>query len=419
MTDLEKLLAGIGLSQEQPEQNMSVGEPASFPSLEEAQVDAQNAQTNEMAKSPNLMTKSELVQKEAAKEADKTVTGQVEEQTQAQKVNPIEQYLQDRNSLIEKSQADIKEARVKDAKYKILADAIKSLGNIGAAQVQRQAGVKAGLKDFKETKGPDTASDIMKDRDVNLAKLQEDLRLLQSSKPKALSELDKKKLDIESRKLDLQGQRLEQDLKAPKQSPLSFEDKELVKARAKMKVENEKEQAKIRQANLKEKKAAEQSDKDLDEQLEKIKRAKKLMTEMVKQGGVSDTGPIDQYISGFGSKGQELRQSLNDLSLEKMAKLFSGMSKAVDSEAERKMFEQSQASMGNYPDVNMKILNEMEKGIQSLKGKNKNFIQRYDSTGKEISNEKIDVVLPDGRKGRIDADKVESFMKKYPNAQIM
>ena len=416
MTDLEKLLAGIGLSEEQPEQNMSVGEPASFPAIEEAQVDAQNAQTNEMAKSPNLMTKSELAQKEAAQEADRTVAGQLDEQAQAKKVdNPtLEMYQQAIQDYKKKLNTPEKEIGWQDRLPDILAGAHNIVNYAGGSQ---QANMKLGATDRLKAERAQG-----KERDLSgLQKLQDMYRnymkLQKEQEPKTLTELDKKKLALENKKLDLQEKKLANESK--KEAPLGFEDKELIKARAKMKVQDEKEQAKIRQANLKEKKAAEQSDKDLDEQLKKITRAKKLMAEMVKQGGVSDTGPIDQYISGFGSKGQELRQSLNDLSLEKMAKLFSGMSKAVDSEAERKMFEQSQASMGNYPDVNMKILNEMEKGIQSLKGKNKNFIQRYDSKGKEISNEKVDVVLPDGRKGRIDADKVESFMKKYPNAQVM
>lgn len=158
-----------------------------------------------------------------------------------------------------------------------------------------------------------------------------------------------------------------------KEDEPTFEQKEKVK-----------EEVGLRKENIKTRNQAEKTVSDLDSQLEKIKRAKDLLQNLVKDTTISDTGPIDQYTSPLTSKGQKLRQSFNDLSLEKMSKLFQGMSKAVDSDAERKMFEQSQASMGNYPDVNMDVLNQMEKSILSLKNKNKQLLNRYDSKGNEV-----------------------------------
>ena len=61
---------------------------------------------------------------------------------------------------------------------------------------------------------------------------------------------------------------------------------------------------------------AEKTISDLDTRLEKVRRAKKLMGELVKNSTISDTGPIDQYTSTFTSKGQKLRQAFNDLSLD-------------------------------------------------------------------------------------------------------
>ena len=420
MNELQKLLAGINPLEQIEEQNMSIGEPAQFAEqpVQEAVADAELSNINQEAKSPNQMTKPELVQQEVKKEADRTVAGQLEEQKVASEVkqSPIDRYLADRTELYDKSQVDLKEARKSDSQKALLANVAKALGSLGASSVQRKAGVKAGLKDFQPVKGPDTASDVLKDRNSMLNKLREDLSLLQAGKKKEPSELDNKKLALEQRKLDLQEKKIDKESK--KEAPLTFREKEQIKSDMKLNQEQEKEMVKIRQANLKEKKAAESSVSDLNEQLEKVKRAKKLMAEMAKKGGISDTGPVDQFISGFGDKGQELRQAFNDLSLEKMSKLFQGMSKAVDSDAERKMFEQSQASMGNYPSVNMKVLNSMEQGIKSLQQKNKGLVNRYDKKGNEVTSDKVDVVLPDGRKGRIDADKVEAFLQKYPNAQV-
>ncbi len=398
------------------EEVATIGQPAE--AVQEAVTDAKLANVNQTAKSPYQMTKPELVQKEASKVADQTVVGQLQEQKAASEVeqSPIDRYLNDRNDIYNTSQADLKAARESDSKKAMLANVAKALGSIGAADVQRGAKVQAGIKDFQPVKGPDTASNVLADRNSMLGKLKEDLALLQAGKKKEPSELDKQKLLLEQKKVQLQEKKLDNESK--KEAPLSFEAKETIKSDLKLKQEQEKEMMKIRQANLKEKKAAESSIPKLDEQLLKVKRAKELLAKAAKSGGISDTGPLDQYISGLGDKGQELRQALNDLSLDKMSKLFQGMSKAVDSDAERKMFEQSQASMGNYPSVNMKVLNEMEKGIKSLQQKNQGLIKRYDKKGNEVTSDKVSVVLPDGRKGRIDADKVEAFLQKYPNAQV-
>ena len=63
-------------------------------SVQDAQVDAQNAQINEAAKSPNLMTIPELEQSENRQEATKTVEGQIKKQKVASEVEtPIDQMV--------------------------------------------------------------------------------------------------------------------------------------------------------------------------------------------------------------------------------------------------------------------------------------------------------------------------------------
>lgn len=213
----------------------------------------------------------------------------------------------------------------------------------------------------------------------------------------------------EQAKIELEKQKV----RKPKEP--SFEEKE-----------NIKQQNKLKSENIKAKKEAKNTLSDLDTQLEKIRRAKKLMKDL-SNDTFTDTGPLDQFVAGSKSEGQQLRQAFNDLSLEKMSKLFKGMSKAIDSDAERKMFEQSQASLSNYPDVNMKILDDMEKGVLSLKRKNMDFYNSYDKEGNQVEAEekvseaptKVEVVFEDGRRGRIDSDKVEAFTRKYPTAKVL
>ena len=214
-----------------------------------------------------------------------------------------------------------------------------------------------------------------------------------------LSEYQKAQLGIKEKELELK-----QKGKELKEGKKTFEEKEKIK-----------EDVSLRKGNLKTRQQAEKTISDLDTRLEKVRRAKKLMGELVKNSTISDTGPIDQYTSTFTSKGQKLRQAFNDLSLEKMSQLFQGMSKAVDSDAERKMFEQSQASMGNYPDVNMDVLNQMEKGILSLQGKNKSLMNRYNEKGEEIQQEMTDSLevrrkTKDGRTAIFDA-KTKEFIR--------
>lgn len=416
--DLLKLLGG----QKQPEENMSEqiassGFPAQVPAIQEAKTDAELANVNQEAKSPYQMTKPELVEKKVGQEINRTPAGQLAKEVQAKPVDPYQELLAKRDKMYEEKDAEIKAAKEKDSRNAMLANVAKALGSLGAADIQRTAGVKAGLESFQPVQGPDTASEIATDRERILAKLKGDLEILQAGKKAQPSELDQAKLDVEKKKLELQEKKLDQEGK--KAAPLTFEEKEQIKSKYRVQEEDVKQQNKIRKDNLKTRAAAEKSMSDVDEQIEKVRRAKKLLQKTVKEGGVADTGPIDQYITGLGSEGQQLRQAFNDLSLAKMSKLFQGMSKAVDSDAERKMFEQSQASLGNYPSVNMQILNDMEKSLNSLKGKNQKLYNRYDKKGQEVVSEKVDVILPDGRRGKIDADKVDAFQAKYPDAQIL
>ena len=54
------------------------------------------------------------------------------------------------------------------------------------------------------------------------------------------------------------------------------------------------------------------------------------------------------------------------------------MSKSVDSDAERRFFEQAQASMTKDPEVNKQILNDMLKNLQSLKSKSRDRLSELD-----------------------------------------
>lgn len=182
--------------------------------------------------------------------------------------------------------------------------------------------------------------------------------------------------------LGLKKEELELKKKKQEEAPEpTFEEKEKIKADIKQKLEDKK-------FKRKELEQTKESIKNVESQLEDVRRAKRLLADLVKKGKIADTGPIDQYITAWTDEGQKLRQAFNNLSLEKMTKMFQGMSKAIDSDAERRMFEQSQASLGNYPSVNLEILNNMERALQSTKQKNIEYLRNdLAKTGPDIKDE--------------------------------
>jgi len=197
---------------------------------------------------------------------------------------------------------------------------------------------------------------------------------------------------------------LKQKLANKKQAKVtSFREKETIKSDLKNQAVIDKENRGVRME-------AQKSLKDLDKQIANVKKAAKLMKDSTKSL-VSDTGPIDQYISPLGTKGQKLRQTFNEISLDKMTKMFAGMSKAIDSDAERKFFEQSQVSMGSYPEVNMGILKNMLVNLESLKLKNQGTLKSIDKSGKIMEEapqiNEVRRVTKDGRSAIFNADTKE------------
>lgn len=150
-------------------------------------------------------------------------------------------------------------------------------------------------------------------------------------------------------------------------------EKELAKADAKESIQIKKENRKMRQE-------MEKSIPALDEQLKNIKEAKAALKAAK---GFAGTGPIDQYASKFTDQGQKLEQALNKISLNTMVKMFSGMSKAIDSDAERAFFQSAQPAMNKYETVNEDILNKMEENVKSLKGKSQEAMKSITPSGEK------------------------------------
>jgi hypothetical protein len=163
-----------------------------------------------------------------------------------------------------------------------------------------------------------------------------------------------------------------QDL-ALKREELDYKKKNDASAKIQAK-EEVKEDIQIKKENRKMRKELDAAVPMLETQLQNIKEAKELLKK-------TSTGPVDQYTSKLTDSGQKLEQKLNKISLDTMVKMFSGMSKAVDTNAERAQFQSTQPSMGNYENVNRDTLDSLEKSVKSLIDKTNKSKQLYDRTG--------------------------------------
>lgn len=176
--------------------------------------------------------------------------------------------------------------------------------------------------------------------------LQERIANATTADKKAQLELEYKKLEQQKSMIDTTG------------------EKEIKKELAKQEIKDNFAEAKEKRKSVAE---LDKAIPQLEDQINRIRKAKQVLAQ---QTGVG-TGPIDQYTNKMFPQGQALQQAINDIGLHKMTQMFQGMSKAIDSDSERRFFESTLPNMGNYESVNMKILDDMEKNAQSLINKSR------------------------------------------------
>lgn len=220
---------------------------------------------------------------------------------------------------------------------------------------------------------------------------------LQQARKMAEATTDKKKLmDLKEREVAVKEKGVEQ--KAEKMS-----DREKIKYKSELKEEvDTKKEAK------KDIKEVQSSLDSVREKKQKIQKAMELL-EQAEKSKLADTGPVDQYLSKTTDLGQQLEQSFNDLALDKMTKMFKGMSKAIDSDSERKFFMNAQAGMNKYPKANKAILKEMMENADSLEQKLQAKMQGgspQESSEKSVSGKPSagDTVIVKGKRYRVKED---------------
>lgn len=340
-------------------------------------------------------------------------------------------------SIYDKMQKDLESARnqnLEDLKNARLQDSNANMYsgiNAGINQISQGLANRAGYTDIKTNPfkyDANKAEQVGTDNKSKLDALMERYKLASDKeKVKLDNEMRKANLDVEIAKAEdantvrreLAKQKAIEDSKNSEESKLKLEEK---KNDLRIDKEIQKENRKIRQT-------AETALGGIDERIDKIKQARALLKEM--QGSFSDTGLIDQYITGSTRKGQQLENLFNSLALNEMVTMFQGMSKAVDSDAERAFFASTQPNLGRYSDTNIQILNDLEKKLTGLKGKTQKAISMYDRRGafaeeeptstnrssaytsqkSEESSDTVTVLDPNGKPKVIPKSKLSAALK--------
>lgn len=102
--------------------------------------------------------------------------------------------------------------------------------------------------------------------------------------------------------------------------------------------------------------------------LDEIKQARQAFEEYSKSkfGGTGPLATAFGTTANISEDSQKLRSKFNKLSLGNMTKLFSGFSKAIDTDAERAFFQSTQPDLSLDDDVNREILKNMEDYAKGL-----------------------------------------------------
>lgn len=157
-------------------------------------------------------------------------------------------------------------------------------------------------------------------------------------------------------------------------------DKELVKEEVKIRTENRKERKQI--------------GSDIQNTQKLIKNLEETMKELQKysKSTMFGTGPIATFGGSkkiIDNKLESLDSRFKEQNLETMGRLFQGMSKAVDSDNERRAFEAAQPSTTNDDPTNMDILSRRIEAAKSLLNKQMEKYSSFDEKGNPVQKEEV------------------------------
>lgn len=290
----------------------------------------------------------------------KAEVSQQKQATPKEEVNMVAQLQKDLEDY-----KKLSESKIKDAKT---LDMITNIGNRiqEAMSYFRQSNAAKGAGRMMERMTPtaqaeDALSKTLAENKSSYAQLKDKLAMAQAEQDKILGLKEKEK--------DRQLQRELASGKIAKEE--AKEDKQIKKENRKMRTE------------------LNTAESSLTDQLKMLENAKKQF-EDYSSGSLVGTGPL---ATGMGTKTflskdlESLESTFNNISLQNMVKMFAGMSKAVDSEAERRAFESTQPNIKLDDATNRKLLQDKIDATKSLLEKTRKSKNQYDRTGSFTAEE--------------------------------
>lgn len=312
-----------------------------------------------------------------------------------------QQLLNQLKEMQQKRKDEVERARGIDSKMNLLNQLNQSFAGMNKALASGYANVDPKAVDFKFDS---QADQVEKDYDRDLDAMMKEYKLLASKDKDKLSERDKLYLDYYRDKLDLDKQRLgQQDTREGRIS----RKQQLDAARGLIK------------DDPRTKKAFEQAMalEDIQPLVEQVKAgnqnaAAALGTRLARamgEVGVLTDADVTRYVQGT-SWGRKLQDwysrgaegAPSPETLEEIVKNADTISGKLQSNLDNVYSNASSRMKTAYPDLDNKT-------ISGLLGR----------PNLETAPSKVRVKLPNGKMGRIDADKVDAFMQKYPDAEIM
>jgi hypothetical protein len=214
----------------------------------------------------------------------------------------------------------------------------------------------------------------------------------------------------ELNKAQIEGSLKEAGIKASgklidKESQPSFKEKEEIKAKVKEGVQVAKENRDL-------KKQLEPALANVNDQIKNVKDALNL----INNSKFAGTGPLDQYFVGATPEGQLLKKALGNISLDTLVQKFQGMSRAIDTETDRKFFQETQPSMGNFETTNKKMLGDILKRLEDVKAKSESKLNEIGPQDEGIKENKDISKSPNNSLSKKDQAALE-WAKANPDNQ--
>jgi NACalpha-BTF3-like transcription factor len=156
------------------------------------------------------------------------VQPEVEEVAPQRELSPTEILREQLEKVRSQSKSEEEEAR----KNAMWSNVLQTLGTIGQAQIQRGAKTQVGITPGKMVSAQEAIAPVRSERNAQLKALMDEYKMLQGQAPKALTDLDKAKIESEKARA---AKFLADAKKTPMEDPLKREALELRKEQVAMK----------------------------------------------------------------------------------------------------------------------------------------------------------------------------------------